>query len=77
MLFLLPSWTGPQGGDVLSLGLTCVWEWAPKGIHGHCTSYPPSNTSTVQHTQREKGCQAPCSQPFWQTGTRQMAKGIE
>lgn len=48
MLFLLPSWTGPQGGDVLSLGLACSWEWTPRGIHGHCTSYPTSNTSALQ-----------------------------
>lgn len=50
-----------------------------KGIHGHCTSCPTSNTSTLQHTQMEKGCQAPscCSQPLWQTGTRQMGKDIE
>lgn len=45
MLFLLPSWTGPQGGDVLSLGLACSWEWTPRG---HFTSYPTSNTSTMQ-----------------------------
>lgn len=54
MLFLLPSWTGPQGRDVLSLGLTCAWEWTLEGIHGHSTSYPTSNTSTLQHGRRKR-----------------------
>lgn len=51
-LLLLPSWTGPQGGDVPSPGLACAWERTPEGIHGHCTSYPTSNTSTLQHRQK-------------------------